>query len=128
MLRTLSSIVCAVFSIGVVAQGKLTDSIVTVQDSVEVRRWEIGAEVLSRYLWRGQSWGGNYPAFQPYVNFAITPALTAGVWATTNFNTQYYELDGITPKGYQEFDFGLSYQLNPFLYPKIAVGFSILLT
>jgi len=115
MLRILLLVVCGVVSTGVLAQEKLTDSVATAQDSITSRRWKIGADMQSRYLWRGQSWGGNFPAFQPYVNFAITPALTAGVWATTNFNAQYYDRDGITPKGYQEFDFGLSYKLNPFL-------------
>jgi len=115
MLRILLLLLYGVCSTGAVAQEKLTDSIITVKDSITARRWEIGADMQSRYLWRGQSWGGNYPAFQPYCNFAATPALTVGVWATTNFNTQYYDPDGITPRGYQEFDFGLTYQLNSFL-------------
>lgn len=73
-------------------------------------------DLVSRYLWRGQCWGGNYIAVQPTVEYAVTPKLTIGFWATTNFKDDYFYPDGVTSyKGYQEIDFYVTYQLNNFL-------------
>jgi hypothetical protein len=77
----------------------------------------LNVDVVSRYLWRGQCWGGDYVAIQPSIEYAVLPKLTLGVWATTNFKTQYFYPDGETSyKGYQEIDFYASYQINDFLH------------
>lgn len=76
----------------------------------------LNIDIVSRYLWRGQCWGGDYVAMQPSVEYAVLPKLTLGVWATTNFKNQYFYPDGETYyKGYQEIDFYVNYQINDFL-------------
>lgn len=76
----------------------------------------LNLDLTSRYLWRGQCWGGDYIAIQPTVEFAFTPKLTLGFWGTTNFKSDYFYPDGVSAyKGYQEIDFYLYYQLTDFL-------------
>lgn len=83
---------------------------------VEDKKLFLNVDIVSRYLWRGQCWGGDYVAIQPSVEYAVLPKLTLGVWATTNFKNQYFYPDGETYyKGYQEIDFYASYQINDFL-------------
>lgn len=80
------------------------------------KKLEIILDLASRYIWRGQSWGGNYAVFQPTVNYDLTDKITAGIWATTNFKKDYFYPDGITQtKGYQEIDINISYKINKFL-------------
>ena len=84
--------------------------------TVEEKKLCLNIDVVSRYLWRGQCWGGNYVAIQPSVEYAVLPKLALGVWATTNFKNQYFYPDGETLyKGYQEIDFYAKYQINDFL-------------
>lgn len=93
-------------------QGRETasDSIVT------EKKWSVTLDVVNRYLWRGQCWGGNYVAVQPTVEYAVTPKLTLGFWGTTNFKKDYFYPDGVSAyKGYQEIDFYAYYQVNDFL-------------
>lgn len=80
------------------------------------KKLTFNVDVVSRYLWRGQCWGGNYVAVQPSVEYVVIPNLILGVWATTNFKKQYFYPDGETAyKGYQEIDFYAYYQINDFL-------------
>jgi hypothetical protein len=77
------------------------------------KKLELSLEILSRYIWRGQSWGGNYIAVQPSIEYEIVPDLTLGFWATTNFKGDYFYPDGVTAsKGYQEIDFSVAYQIS----------------
>ena len=77
---------------------------------------ELNLDIVSRYIWRGQSWGGNYMAVQPAVNYQYSEKLTLGFWATTNFKKKYFYPDGVTSaKGYQEIDFNVSYKINNYL-------------
>lgn len=76
---------------------------------------ELNLDLASRYLWRGQSWGGDYFVVQPTINYAVTDKLTVGFWATSNFKMDYFYKDGTSSKGYQEIDFSLSYAVNSFL-------------
>ncbi|RVT80075.1 hypothetical protein EOD40_02895 [Flavobacterium sufflavum] len=86
------------------------------KDTVEEKKLSLKIDLVSRYLWRGQCWGGNYAAIQPTIEYAVLPKLTLGVWATTNFKNQYFYPDGETLyKGYQEIDFYATYQINDFL-------------
>jgi hypothetical protein len=94
------------------SQQKETDSSTVKQD----KRLYLNLDIASRYLWRGQCWGGDYIAVQPTVEFSIVPRLTLGFWATTNFKRDYFYPDGVSAyKGYQEIDFYLYYQLSDFL-------------
>lgn len=90
-----------------------------VSDSVSIdedKKLSIDLDIVSRYLWRGQSWGGNYIAIQPTIEYEVVPNLIVGIWATTNFQKDHFYSDGISEyKGYQEIDFYLNYQLNDFL-------------
>jgi hypothetical protein len=80
------------------------------------KRLSFNLDIMNRYLWRGQCWGGDYVAVQPTIEYALTPKLSLGFWATTNFISDYYYPDGATYyKGYQEIDFYLTYQINDFL-------------
>jgi hypothetical protein len=73
-------------------------------------------DITSRYLWRGQCWGGDYLAVQPTIEYKVTPKLTMGIWATTNFKNDNFYPDGVSAyKGYQEIDFYVYYQINDYL-------------
>ncbi len=70
-------------------------------------------DLINRYIWRGQSWGGDYPVVQPTIEYAPNDKWAFGVWGTTNFKKEYYYDDGETaPKGYQEFDLYITYNFN----------------
>ena len=80
------------------------------------KKLSLTVDIVSRYLWRGQCWGGDYVAVQPTIEYEVTPKLTLGFWATTNFKNNYFYPDGVTSgKGYQEINFYATYQLNDFL-------------
>lgn len=78
-------------------------------------RLELNLDLASRYLWRGQCWGGDYAVVQPTVNYELTDKVTLGFWATTNFKRDYFYPDGNEGKGYQEIDFNISYTINSYL-------------
>ncbi|MFL9829962.1 hypothetical protein ABS764_03775 [Flavobacterium sp. ST-87] len=83
---------------------------------VKEKKLSLNVDIVNRYLWRGQCWGGDYAAVQPTIEYEIIPKLTLGFWATTNFKKEYFYPDGETYyKGYQEIDFYVSYQINDFL-------------
>jgi hypothetical protein len=78
------------------------------------KKWDINLDIASRYIWRGQSWGGNYPVAQLYGNYNLSDKFSVGIWTTTNFQKEYYDADGAS-KGYQELDFVVNYAVNKFL-------------
>jgi len=89
-----------------------------VADSLNIekeKKLELNLDVVSRYLWRGQCWGGNYVAVQPTIEYKLLPKLTLGLWGTANFQNEYSYSDGTIYKGYQEVDFYAIYQVNDFL-------------
>lgn len=102
------------FSANLNAQSK-----VVVKDSIDAKKenkFEFNVDLLNRYLWRGQCWGGDYVVVQPTITFAATNKITVGFWATSNFKSDYFYPDGETAyKGYQEIDFNINYQMAPFL-------------
>ncbi|WP_026712965.1 TorF family putative porin [Flavobacterium daejeonense] len=84
------------------------------------KKLSLNVDIVSRYLWRGQCWGGNYMAVQPSAEYAITSGLSIGSWATTNFKKDYFYPDNENYyKGYREIDFYASYQLTDFLQVQI---------
>ncbi|WP_157499491.1 hypothetical protein [Flavobacterium commune] len=83
---------------------------------VKDKKLFLNIDIINRYLWRGQCWGGNYTAIQPTVEYEVVPKLSLGFWGTTNFKNEYFYPDGESLyKGYQEIDFYISYQINDFL-------------
>lgn len=88
-----------------------------VADSVlKEKKLSWNVDIVSRYLWRGQCWGGNYVALQPSAEYALSPKLAIGSWATTNFKKDYFYPDNETSyKGYHEIDVYVTYQLTDFL-------------
>jgi len=86
-------------------------------DSLESnKKLSLNVDIVSRYLWRGQCWGGDYAAIQPAIEYAVLPKLSLGIWATTNFKNQYFYPDGENfYKGYREIDFYAKYKVNDFL-------------
>lgn len=88
----------------------------TVNDTTNLEhKVELKLDIVSRYLWRGQCWGGDYIAVQPTIEYALLPKLTLGFWGTTNFKKEYSYTDGTVYKGYQEIDFYATYQITDFL-------------
>ena len=79
------------------------------------KKLSLKLDIVSRYLWRGQCWGGDYLAVQPTIEYKVTSKVTLGFWGTTNFKNEYSYADGTIYKGYQETDFYATYQLNDFL-------------
>jgi hypothetical protein len=63
-------------------------------------------DVVYPYLWRGIALNSTGKvAFQPYLSYAFTDKLTAGLWGTTNFSND--------ATSYNEFDWYVSYQISP---------------
>lgn len=86
-----------------------------VSDTSKVeKKWDINLDIASRYIWRGQSWGGNYPVAQLYGNYTVNDKLSVGFWTTHNFKKEYYDVNGAS-KGYQELDLVLNYAVTDFL-------------
>jgi hypothetical protein len=76
--------------------------------------------VVNRYIWRGQSWGGNYLVVQPTVEYKVSKKITLGTWATHNFKKEYYYPDNETYyKGYQEVDLYVNYEITNYLSLKL---------
>jgi hypothetical protein len=71
-------------------------------------------DLASRYIWRGQSWGGDYPVLQLYGNYNVSEKFSLGFWTTSNFKKEYYDKNGAS-KGYQELDFVLNYSPSDYL-------------
>lgn len=85
------------------------------QDSIPIaseKKWEISIDILSRYIWRGQSWGGNYPVIQPTIKYSISKKIQVGIWGTTNFKKEYFYPNGDFYKGYHEVDLFLIYNVT----------------
>jgi Bacterial protein of unknown function (Gcw_chp) len=84
------------------------------------KKLDVSVLLVNRYIWRGQSFGGDYVAVQPEINYAITKKFSIGIWASSNFKNSYYFQDGTSAKGYQEIDLSLTYQVNKFLKIQLA--------
>lgn len=63
---------------------------------------DFGADMVSRYVWRGTQFGGNTPSLQPGVSLT-TGNLEIGAWGA-------YSLTGLNTG--QEFDLYLTYSIN----------------
>ncbi|PWS29328.1 hypothetical protein DHW03_05800 [Pedobacter yonginense] len=96
------------------SQEKTTDS--TATESVK-GTWDLNLDLASRYIWRGQAWGGNYPVAQLYGTYNLTEKLSLGFWATHNFQKQSFEENdfGAEYRGYQEIDLVANYAFTNYL-------------
>lgn len=86
-----------------------------INDSIKKSKLNFTCEVISRYIWRGQSWGGDYVVVQPTLKYNCTSKFLIGTWATTNFKSDYFYPDGSSYKGYYELDFFIAYKVNKYL-------------
>jgi len=68
------------------------------QEKSSLFSYDFGADLTSKYVWRGTQYGGSYPSIQPFAELGIGP-VTLGAWGA-------YTLAG--PNPYQEFDLYLS--------------------
>ena len=73
--------------------------------------FDVGADLVSSYVWRGTRYG-NSPAIQPYVEFAAG-GFSIGGWGSYGFNG-FAEADLYASYG---FDFGLSIGITDYYYP-----------
>lgn len=66
----------------------------------------VGADFVSRYVWRGADIGDNNPSIQPYVEFGYV-GFTAGFWGAYSFsNSNTFEEVDMYLKYTQSSDFG----------------------
>ncbi len=68
--------------------------------------WDLGADLMSRYIWRGVNLGGSSPSIQPYLEFGFGSedhAFAIGAWGAYSTNGTHT---------LQEADLYISYTLN----------------
>lgn len=108
-VKLLFLLFCISFSVFSQEKDSKSDSL-----SIEKKRKvELKLDIVSRYLWRGQCWGGNHVAIQPTITYKGIEDWEFEFWATTNFKND-------ADKGYQEIDFSVSYSFNEYVYVQIA--------
>lgn len=112
MKKVVLIFVFALTSSLIFAQETVKDTIAKVESTKGT--WDLNLDLASRYVWRGQSWGGDYPVTQLYGTYNLSDKWSVGFWATHNYKKEYYDADGTT-KGYREIDFVLNYAANDFL-------------
>ncbi|MGL5112105.1 MAG: hypothetical protein ACRC6O_05645 [Flavobacterium sp.] len=95
------------------AQAQVTDTVTVVEEPIK-GTWDLNLDLASRYIWRGQSWGGDYPVTQLYGAYNITDRLSVGFWGTHNYKKEYFDAEGTT-KGYREIDLIVNYTVSDFL-------------
>lgn len=83
---------------------------------------QLGADLMSRYVWRGVSLGGSSPSIQPWLKYdfkkADSPhALTIGSWAAYTFSqTANQEVDLYLTYSYNEM---LSVTVTDYFFPEL---------
>ena len=92
----------------------LTSTMTFAQDALPAAapasKFAAAVDVVYPYLWRGIALNStNKVAFQPYLSYAFTDKLSAGLWGTTNFSND----DTANDLSYNEFDWYVSYQITP---------------
>lgn len=77
--------------------------------------FSVGADLVSRYIWRGADYG-NSPGIQPAVAFSVA-GFKAGFWGSYGlgqYSKQINDTVVVNMGNYAEFDFYLSYTLKGF--------------
>ncbi len=89
-----------------------------------------GADLVSRYIWRGMDLGGNpsTPQFQPFVNFdfnlSCNHTLTLGAWGSYGFTGSYNESDLSVKYTFTKEDFGtITASVIDFYFPYEQLDF-----
>jgi hypothetical protein len=80
---------------------------------VKAQEFEVGADVVSSYVWRGSKAAG--ASIQPGVTFTAG-GFSLGAWGSAAFNNGLDEMDLFTSYA---FDFGLSVGLTDYYYPGV---------
>lgn len=95
-----------------------TTSLMAQDDEAEESKssFDLGADIVSRYVWRGFNLGGTSPAIQPYAEFA-TGNFTLGAWGsyTTSSETITTGAAGVVESASaatQEFDIYAGYSVG----------------
>ena len=98
---------------GVLAQ--LQDENKTEEKTGAPATFSVGADLVSRYIWRGADYG-NSPGIQPAVAFSVA-GFKAGFWGSYGlgqYSKQINDTVVVNMGNYSEFDFYLSYTLKGF--------------
>ena len=89
----------------------LTSSAAFAQDAPAAEeatsKFAAAVDVVYPYMWRGPQLTGNSLSIQPYISYAFSDKLSAGLWASA-------EVSG-SDDAYNEVDWYLSYQASPLL-------------
>jgi hypothetical protein len=112
MIKAILILAFAVTSSFTFAQKAVNDS-ASKSESIK-GTWDLNLDLASRYVWRGQSWGGDYPVTQLYGEYNLSNKWSVGFWSSNNYKKEYFDERGTT-KGYQELDFIVNYIANDFL-------------
>ncbi|MFV0365192.1 MAG: TorF family putative porin [Mangrovibacterium sp.] len=83
---------------------------VKAQEVEEKSNWDVGADLVSNYIWRGIKYGEGLNV-QPYIGFS-KGGWAIGAWGSADFNG-FGEMDLYTSYG---FDFGLSMGVTDYYY------------
>ena len=115
MKKIVFSVIILLNCVSVFSQGeeKNIPKEVIALDSIK-GTWDMNVDLASRYIWRGQSWGGDYPVMQLYSNYNLSKTFSVGFWTTSNFKKEYYDKNGGS-KGYQELDLVFNYSPTDYL-------------
>jgi hypothetical protein len=76
------------------------------QEKSSLIDYDFGADLMSKYVWRGTQFGGSYPVIQPHAELSVGP-VKLGAWGA-------YTIAG--PNPYQEFDLYLAADLMDGLF------------
>jgi len=112
--KTLISLLCLVlFFIPAISQNQ--DENQTEKSSAPQATFSVGADLVSRYIWRGADYG-NSPAVQPAIAFSVS-GFKAGFWGSYGLGQYSKQINDTTVANmghYAEMDFYLSYTWKGF--------------
>ncbi len=90
----------------------------------------LGADVVSRYIWRGVEYGGDpaAPQFQPWISFNFQlneeNSITLGGWGSYGFSGDYSENDLSLRYAYSPAEFGtVALTASDYYYPYLGISF-----
>ena len=78
--------------------------------------FDLGADIKSRYIWRGISLGGNTPSIQPSIELNITKGWIVGIWGAYSFG-EHANQEVDLYFGYTTSNEKLSFLLTDYYFP-----------
>jgi len=115
----------------IILTGLLLTGVVKAQDdSSSVLDFDFGAEVVSRYIWRGVESGGDpaVPQLQPYASFSVDGGeyglLELGAWGSYGFSGDFSENDLSLKYTYSTSPVNISLTLNDYYFPYLGINFT----